>query len=186
MFHKFHYLGSLTRLCLAFFFCFAIGCDDIATKVKQGAVIADKTELKSRAETEAKILLPMVRKLIVAVAKKDSDGILRQIHPNKGAFIDVKSPLSYEKIEKDFQKQNGILIPPLWNTAELRRRSGDPDLLSFRDYFRNAKEIRVSFYFYSASECEVRLAFADRPSNGVMGNPIYHKIDGRWYLKRIF
>jgi len=163
-----------------------LGANSPLPSFKMGSVQSDSTAIASKVKAEAKILMPLVEGLVVGILRFNRGVVIDQIHDGKGAFIDYKAEKTKKEIIADINNDDGLLYPIIWDTDRLAKLYPSTDIKSFKDYFASAEEITFTFFFYSTTECEVQLLFEDRPAVGVMGNPIYHKIDGKWYLRRIF
>lgn len=124
--------------------------------------------------------------VIHSIMEKDISKLLQFVHRKDGAIIDAKEMVSFERVETALQLQNSQLHRVLWNDDYWRKTAPTENIRSYQKTFLRAGEIRASIYYYSASECEVRIEFKNRPSMGIMGNPIFRKREGRWYLTNFF
>lgn len=149
-------------------------------------VYSDNQSLqKELRKNEAEQVLTAVNVLIHGVVDQKSDEILSLVHPD-GAYIDLKAKSSREYIEKVLQNKEDPLYKAMWSTKGFRELSGEDDILCYRDSFLEAGKLDLDLFFYTDREVEARLVYSGRPSSGLMGNPIFHKIDGRWYLMQFF
>ncbi|GEM_PF-1986100 len=136
-------------------------------------------------ETESALVEARARALVAFVVAKDAEGILSLIHES-GAYVDVKAEKTKPEIQKSLANPEDPLYIALWDTKGYQKMGGDPSLVCFRDSFLTARQMDLDLFFYSETEVEVRLVYENRPPSGVMGNPIFHKIDGQWYVRGIF
>ena len=149
-------------------------------------IYSDNMAEKEAATKESVDIENRARNLIFAIIQKDRESILKQIHPDQGAGIDAKSKDSLTDVRKELYNEDGILYPVFWDTEKLKKLYPNSDLKSYQDYFSEAEEIMLDLFFYNSSECEVKIKFLNRPPAGVMGNLIYFKNNGQWFLMRLF
>ena len=147
-----------------------------------------ENETKDRAiqETDSTLIKDKVKSLILATIAMDPEKILSQVHLEKGANVDIKAAKSYGQIKADIFNKNSFLYLVLFDTVKLRNTLKDPEIQSIAGYLSSSRSYHLHLTFYSSNECEVFINFQGRPSTAVLGNPVYEKIDGDWYLRRIF
>ena len=140
-----------------------------------------ETLKENRRQLESKI-----NSLLLAVINKDSKKILEQINPKTGAYIDLKALSPYTEIEKDLKNLSGLLNPILFDGKRLRAKHKDEELKSIHELLFTQDQVLVEMHFNTSEQCEIELHITPQPPKGVLGNPIYIKENGSWYLFQIF
>lgn len=138
------------------------------------------------AERENPLLLSAAEAVIQAIIAEDREKLLDFVHPKDGAIIDAKAFVSHAQVRSALYDKSAILSRVLWDDQYWKETAPEDNVRSYRTVFSRAGEIRLALFWYSASECEVRIEFAGRPSMGLMGNLIFRKRDERWYLMNFF
>lgn len=132
----------------------------------------DRETITVRKDVDSLMLL--VTDYVRGIVEEEPGLILRQVHPQKGALVDLKAQVS--KAEAGYALNQGILYQVYWQGSE--------ESASFQKLLGRVSEAKVDFHFYNDTACEVSLQFENRPSLGIMSNAIYHRYDGTWYLAR--
>lgn len=147
-------------------------------------VFADKEELLEAANKEAESIRDKMALVIAAIKAEKPDVILEQIHNEHGAYADLKALMTRKQVEKSLKNKDGLLYRVFWSDAPAKTATVENK--SYRQFFNEAPGISIELFFYNATETEVRLEFENRPPIGILGNAVYQKYDGKWYLRRIF
>ncbi|MDH5717968.1 MAG: hypothetical protein OEZ22_10050 [Spirochaetia bacterium] len=149
-------------------------------------IFTDSIVDKKYFSNEGELIREKIISLIHALLNHNIETIISQIHSEIGAYADIKSPMGYKEIVNEIENPMGLLYITFWDTSRLKQMNPDIEILSFQEIFSKVKIIYLDLFFYSTEECEIYLNFKNRPSLGILGNPVYHKVDGIWYLKRLF
>jgi hypothetical protein len=144
------------------------------------------TPNEALAQRENPQILAAVEEIVTAIVNAEPERILKYIDREKGAIIDAKAFVPYAQVASALTQPTAQLHRVLWNDAYWKETAPNDNIRSYQKIFSSAGEIRIGIFYYSASECEVRLDFKNRPSMGIMGNPIFRKRDQRWYLVNFF
>ncbi|MCX7632422.1 MAG: hypothetical protein N2Z22_03705 [Turneriella sp.] len=124
--------------------------------------------------------------LVNAIIDHNPEKILEFVHPVDGAITDAKKFQSSAQIRDALYNPETMLYRVLWDDGYWQKTAPEDNIRSYRTVLRKAGKIRLALFWYSPTECEVRLDFPGRPPMGVMGNLIFRKRDGRWYLMNFF
>ena len=131
-------------------------------------------------------LLLAVTEVITAIVNEDRELLLKYVSKDEGAIIDAKAFVSYAQIRTALYDAQSQLARVFWDDKYWRETAPNDNIQSYRKTFGKAETIRAGFFWYSPSECEVRLDFPGRPSMGIMGNPIFRKRGAHWHLMNFF
>lgn len=127
-----------------------------------------------------------VEKIVLAIIEEKPDALLEHVSKQEGAIIDAKAVLPYVQVASALHNRNSQLSRVLWDDQYWKEVSPKENIRSYRKTFLAAGEIKLGLFYYSATECEVRLDFKDRPSIGIMANLILRKRENRWYMMNFF
>ncbi len=168
-----------------FFLLLWAACSRPPTFSQQGYffVSAPDEALARRENTQ---IVETVQKIVLAIVDEKPDILLEYVNKQEGAIIDAKAILPYAKVATALYDRSSQLYRVLWDDQYWKETAPKENIRSYRSTFLSAGEIRLGLFYYSATECEVRLDFKDRPSIGIMANLILRKRDNRWYLMNFF
>ena len=162
-----------------------VACNRPPAFVQQGYffISAPDEELARRENPQ---IMDTVAKIVLAITEENPQGLLEYIHKQEGAIIDAKAVTTYAQVATALHDKNSQLYRVLWDDQYWKETAPKENIRSYRKTFLAAGEIRLGLFYYSATECEVRLDFKDRPSMGIMANLILRKRDNRWYMMNFF
>lgn len=160
-------------------------CGKPPTFSQQGYFFIGKSD-EAMAQRENPEILRAVEGVITAIVEKKPEALLTYVHPGEGAIIDAKAFVSYAQVASALHEPQSQLYRVLWDDKYWKETAPSDNIRSYRKTFLSAGEIRLGLFYYSDSECEVRLDFKDRPPMGIMANLILRKRNGRWYLMNFF
>lgn len=138
------------------------------------------------AQRENAQIVEAVQKIVLAIVDENPEALLEQVSKQEGAIIDAKAVLPYVQVATALHDKNSQLYRVLWDDRYWKEAAPKENIRSYRKTFLSAGEIRLGLFYYSATECEVRLDFKDRPSIGIMANLILRKRGNRWYMMNFF
>ncbi len=141
---------------------------------------------EATAQRENPLLVHTAASVIEAIIAEDREKLLGFVNTKDGAIIDAKAFVSYEQVRSALYDKSAILSRVLWDDKYWKETAPEDNVRSYRTVFSRAGEIKLALFWYSATECEVRLDFEGRPSMGLMGNLIFRKRGDRWYLMNFF
>lgn len=141
---------------------------------------------ETAAQHENPALVAATAQVIQAVIAEDREKLLSFVHPKEGAIIDAKAFVSQAQVRSALYDKSSTLSRVLWDDQYWKETAPADNVRSYRSVFARAGEIKLGLFWYSATECEVRIDFKHRPSMGIMGNLIFRKRGDRWYLMNFF
>ncbi|GAB4444237.1 MAG: hypothetical protein OHK0011_26390 [Turneriella sp.] len=141
---------------------------------------------EAAAQRENPVLVKATTEVIQAVMTEDREKLLSFVHPKEGAIIDAKAFVSYAQVRSALYDSSAVLSRVLWDDEYWKETAPADNVRSYRSIFARAGEIKLGLFWYSATECEVRIDFRGRPSMGIMGNLIFRKRGDSWYLMNFF
>lgn len=161
------------------------GCEEPPRFESQGYYFVGTPD-EATARSENPRLLEAVSKLVEAVIAQNREAILDFIHPQEGAIIDAKAFVSKAEVRAALYDPESVLYRVLWDDKYWKETAPAENIRSYRKIFSNAGVIKTGLFWYSPTECEVRLDFKNRPAMGIMGNLIFRKRGTSWYLMNFF
>lgn len=162
-----------------------MGCQQPPSYSLQGYFFVGTPDEAAAKEENPKIVAA-IQEIITAIIEAKPELILKYINEKEGAIIDAKAVVPYAQVAVALTDPKAQLYRVLWDDKYWKEVAPRDNIRSYRKIFSSAGEIRIGIFYYSATECEVRLDFKNRPTMGIMGNPILRKRDGRWYLMNFF
>jgi len=141
---------------------------------------------ETMAQRENPALVAATAAVIGAIIAEDREKLLSFVHAKEGAIIDAKAFVGYEQVRSALYDKSAILSRVLWDDKYWKETAPEDNVRSYRSVFSRAGEIKLALFWYSPTECEVRIDFRGRPSMGLMGNLIFRKRGERWYLMNFF
>jgi len=162
-----------------------IGCAT-EPRVSLGSYFFIGAKDETLAQVENTAIITVTQKIILAIAKHDTERLLELVHKKEGAIIDAKEIVPFDRVRAALENPNSMLYRTLWDDHYWQKSSPSENIHSYQKVFMRAGEIRTDIYYYSTVQCELDLKFSGRPSMGIMGNPILKKRDGLWYLVKFF
>ena len=151
----------------------------------QGYFFVSNPDEKMASEENPKIMAAL-EDIVAAIIEEKPERILAYVHQTEGAIIDAKAFVPYTQVATALTDPKAQLHRVFWDDAYWQETAPKDNIRSYRRVFSRAGEIRVGIFYYSASECEVRLDFKNRPAMGLMSNPIFRKRDGKWFIMNMF
>lgn len=161
------------------------GCNQPPSFTLQGYFFVSGPD-EGLAQRENAQIVATVQKIVLAIVDEKPDVLLEHVNKQEGAIIDAKAVLPYAQVATALHDKNSQLYRVLWDDRYWKETAPKENIRSYRKTFLSAGEIRLGLFYYSATECEVRLDFKDRPSMGIMANLILRRRDNRWYLMNFF
>lgn len=150
---------------------------DVTIRTRQ---IYGKSQNSDRLEIE-KIFLIMVR----AILEDDMEALLPFIHPKEGVWVDLKALWTKKEYERDIRDPNGYIPTYFLSTEKLRARKNNDTSLSVKEILQISGGFSLDYYFETPDDCEVDILFINKtPEEGNLANPVFRKIQGRWYIYR--
>ncbi|MFO1478705.1 MAG: hypothetical protein U1F40_00745 [Turneriella sp.] len=141
---------------------------------------------EAAAQRENPVLVATAASVIESIIAEDREKLLSFVNTKEGAIIDAKAFVSYEQVRSALYDKSAILSRVLWDDKYWKETAPGDNVRSYRTVFSRAGEIKLGLFWYSPTECEVRIDFKGRPSMGLMGNLIFRKRGDRWYLMNFF
>lgn len=162
-----------------------VSCQEPPEFLLQGYFFVGASD-EATAKKENPALVTATASVIGAIIAEDRERLLTFVHPEDGAIIDAKAFVGYTQVRAALYDKTAILSRVLWDDAYWKQVAPQDNAKSYRSVFARAGEVRLGLFWYSATECEVRIDFKGRPSMGLMGNLIFRKRGDRWYLMNFF
>jgi hypothetical protein len=151
----------------------------------QGYFFVGQSDEKAAAAENPK-LLQAVTEIVLAIYEKQPAKLMQYIHAQEGAIIDAKAFATHAQVGQALDNPESMLYRVLWDDAYWKKNSPEDEIRSYRTLFGRAGEIRVGLFYYSATECEARIDFKNRPPMGIMANLVLRKRGDRWYMMNFF
>jgi hypothetical protein len=132
-------------------------------------------------------IINILRSLANAVEDKNALGIVKYISKEKGAYLDVKGLWDYESILKEIQKEDSYLEVYFFDHEKLVKQKQSQNVLTVGELLQKSGGIEVDLFFESKTACEGKLLFKkNKKLEKEMNNPYFLKVNGKWYVYRLF
>ncbi|MDX1960160.1 MAG: hypothetical protein SFU98_16445 [Leptospiraceae bacterium] len=173
------------------FFCFSIFSNDILKKnspevvtVKLGKVF--KTDSFDSKNSEKEII-SLLQVLVDGTIQKNLNRLKYIVHPQKGIYLDLKGEWSYKNLLQELSKEDSYFEIYFFNKEKLQKQKESLEVETVRELLLKTKGITADLFFEKDSSCEVKLKFNENKNREFdLNNPYFIKIDGKWYLYRLF
>ncbi|AXR61917.1 hypothetical protein [Leptospira mayottensis] len=134
----------------------------------------------------AQILL-LIKNLVEDTVGKNFSKLPDQVSPKDGLLLDLKGIWTREEIKKELSKKGNYFETYFFERELLKKQKNSENVRTVRDLFLLSGGIEVEFYYESMTECELKLKFKDNIQlEKELINPYFKKVQGKWYLHRMF
>ena len=165
-------------------FCFSLLSkpDSIPIELKHTYTDGNKVT-----EKDSEQIIQILRKLVAAVEEKNASKIVKYISKEKGAYLDVKGLWDYESILEEIKKEDSYLEVYFFNHEKLVKQKQSESVFTVRELLQQSGGVEVDLFFESSTACEGKLRFKkNKKLEKDMNNPYFLKVNGKWYLYRLF
>lgn len=132
-------------------------------------------------------IIQILRKMIVAVEEQDAEEMVKYISKEKGAYLDLKGLWDYESILEEIRKEDSYLEVYFFNHEKLVKQKQNENVFTVRELLQKSGGIEVDLFFESKTACEGKLQFRkNKKLEKDMNNPYFIKVNGKWYIYRLF
>ncbi|ANH01347.2 MULTISPECIES: hypothetical protein [Leptospira] len=188
---------SLSRkICRIFFFLGltlsynSISGQENSTNLKKMEIRAGKIFLAGHtgdhSKDTAEILL-LIKNLVEDTVGKNFSKLPDRVSPKDGLLLDLKGIWTREEIQKELSKKGNYFETYFFERELLKKQKNSENVRTVRDLFLLSGGIEVEFYYESMTECELKLKFKDNIQlEKELINPYFKKVQGKWYLHRMF
>jgi hypothetical protein len=176
---------GIRLLIFGLIFLHAAHCGKPPTFAMEGYYFLSAPDEKMAAVENPKVMAA-IADIVGGILEQNPERILKYVSKADGAIIDAKAFVPFTQVAVALTDSKAPLYRVLWDDKYWKEAAPNDNVRSYRNIFSSAGDIRVGIFYYSSVECEVRLDFKNRPSMGVMGNPILRKRGDRWYLMNFF
>ncbi|EMO44968.1 hypothetical protein LEP1GSC120_3952 [Leptospira santarosai str. 200702252] len=155
------------------------------TEVRAGKIFLAGHTGDHRTDT-AEILL-LIKNLVEDTVRKDFSKLPDRVSPKDGLLLDLKGIWTREEIKKELSKKGNYFEIYFFERELLKKQKNSENVRTVRDLFLLSGGIEVEFYYESMTECELKLKFEDNIQlEKELINPYFKKVQGKWYLHRMF
>ncbi|EMM71220.1 hypothetical protein LEP1GSC038_3078 [Leptospira weilii str. 2006001855] len=134
----------------------------------------------------AEILL-LIKNLVEDTVGKNFSKLPDRVSPKDGLLLDLKGIWTREEIKKELSKKGNYFETYFFERELLKKQKNSENVRTVRDLFLLSGGIEVEFYYESMTECELKLKFKDNIQlEKELINPYFKKVQGKWYLHRMF
>ena len=145
------------------------------------------TDGNNVADKDSEQIIQILRKLVAAVEEKNASKIVKYISKEKGAYLDVKGLWDYESILEEIKKEDSYLEVYFFNHEKLVKQKQSESVFTVRELLQQSGGVEVDLFFESSTACEGKLRFKkNKKLEKDMNNPYFLKVNGKWYLYRLF
>lgn len=145
------------------------------------------TDGNNVADKDSEQIIQILRKLVAAVEEKNASKIVKYISKEKGAYLDVKGLWDYESILEEIKKEDSYLEVYFFNHEKLVKQKQSENVFTVLELLQQSGGVEVDLFFESSTACEGKLRFKkNKKLEKDMNNPYFLKVNGKWYLYRLF
>ena len=131
--------------------------------------------------------MSILRKLAKAVEEKNASKMVKYISKERGAYLDVKGLWEYKEILEEIKREDSYLEVYFFDHEKLVNQKKSEDVLTVRELLQKSGGIEVDLFFESNTACEGKLKFKkNKKLEKDMNNPYFLKVNGKWYIYRLF
>ncbi|WP_061249057.1 hypothetical protein [Leptospira alstonii] len=132
-------------------------------------------------------ILRLIKTLVEDTIAKDFSKLPDQVSPKDGLLLDLKGIWTREEIKKELFKEGNYFETYFFDRELLKKQKESENVRTVRDLFLLSGGIEVEFYYESMTECELKLGFKENKElEKELLNPYFKKVQGKWYLHRMF
>ncbi|XDD52043.1 hypothetical protein AB3N59_13985 [Leptospira sp. WS92.C1] len=132
-------------------------------------------------------ILFLMKILITDTINQDFSKLHEIVSPKDGLLLDLKGTWSREEIRKELKKSGNYFATYFFDRELLKKQKNSENVRTVRDLFLLSGGIEAEFYYESLTECELKLRFKDNIElEKELLNPYFKKVQGKWYLHRMF
>ncbi len=187
--NKFSYRFFYQSSSLVIFFIFLLTInplsanpDSISIELKH--TYADENKITKQ---DSEQIITILRKLVIAVEEKNASKIVKYISKEKGAYLDVKGLWDYESILEEIKKEDSYLEVYFFHHEKLVKQKQSENVLTVLELLQTSGGIEIDLFFESSTACEGKLRFKkNKKLEKDMNNPYFLKVNGKWYVYRLF
>ncbi|TGM81769.1 hypothetical protein EHR01_02960 [Leptospira mtsangambouensis] len=133
------------------------------------------------------VIFSELRILLSDLCERKFHHLISLVHPSKGLYVDAKGYWSVEEVKNDLNDPYGYFQVYYFDQEKLDQKKGSFGNLTVRDVFSFAKQVVVDIFVSSSEEVEVKFRFEENPKlERYLINPSFIKVEGHWYLLRMF
>ncbi|MBM9576396.1 hypothetical protein JWG45_04430 [Leptospira sp. 201903070] len=132
-------------------------------------------------------ILLIMKSLVDDTVGRDFSKLPERVSPKDGLLLDLKGIWTREQIAKELQKKENYFQTYFFDRELLKKQKNSENVRTVRDLFLLSGGIEAEFYYESLTECELKLRFKDNIElEKELLNPYFKKVQGKWYLHRMF
>ncbi|EMY78033.1 hypothetical protein LEP1GSC060_1769 [Leptospira weilii serovar Ranarum str. ICFT] len=132
-------------------------------------------------------ILQLIKTLVEDTIGKDFSKLPDRVSPKDGLLLDLKGIWTREEIKKELSQKGNYFETYFFDRELLKKQKNSENVRTVRDLFLLSGGIEVEFYYESMTECELKLGFKNNIELGKeLLNPYFKKVQGKWYLHRMF
>ncbi|WP_061278576.1 hypothetical protein [Leptospira interrogans] len=132
-------------------------------------------------------ILRLIQTLVKDTVAKDYSKLSDQVSPKEGLLLDLKGIWTREEIKKELSKKGNYFETYFFDRELLKKQKNSENVRTVRDLFLLSGGIEIEFYYESMTECELKFRFKENTEwEKELINPYFKKVQGKWYLHRMF
>lgn len=132
-------------------------------------------------------ILQLMKTLVQETVAKDFSKLPERVSPKDGLLLDLKGIWTREQIKKELSQKENYFETYFFDRELLKKQKNSENVRTVRDLFLLSGGIEIEFYYESMTECELKLRFKDNIElEKELLNPYFKKVQGKWYLHRMF
>ncbi|MCB1178861.1 MAG: hypothetical protein KDK36_14850 [Leptospiraceae bacterium] len=124
--------------------------------------------------------------LVDLTLKKDYSSLPSLVNPKRGIYVDLKSHWSFNQLKEELKNPESYLETFYFSQEKLNKETGGGSY-TVRNLLIMAEKLEIELFFETEDSCEIKVKFLKNKSKEFdLNNPYFIRIDGKWYLYRLF
>ncbi len=137
----------------------------------------------SGSETE---ILQKLQSLVDWTLEKNYSKLPSIVHPEKGLYVDLKSLWDFPKLQEELKNPDSYLEVFFLNQEKMNSTKEGVNY-TIRNLLILSKGVVAEMYFETKDSCEIKLKFKENKEREFdLNNAYFIRVDGKWYLHRLF
>ncbi|TGK00230.1 hypothetical protein EHQ53_10020 [Leptospira langatensis] len=154
-------------------------------KVEKGKVFVAGHTAEHSQNTEE--ILALLRRLIEGTVQKDLDFLPEIVSEKEGIFLDLKGNWTKERLITELRTKENYFQIYFFDRDLLAKQKNSENVRTVRDLLLSSGGIEADLYYESKTACEIKLRFKENVKlEKELINPYFIKLEGKWYLLRLF
>ncbi|MCE9501975.1 MAG: hypothetical protein K8R21_15955 [Leptospira sp.] len=156
--------------------------ENIPVSISKTYIIGNRPSQNSNEE-----ILKIMTQLVSGIIRKDLKDLPGLMNKEKGIYLDLKGLWTYPELERELSLEESYFKTFFFEHDHLVKRKNSQDVRTVRDLLLLSQGIEADFFYENPNSCELKLKFSqNKKFESELNNPYFLKINGKWYVYRLF